>query len=309
MPPRIDLTARIVYSGAMRDFLRALRSLAFLTILSAVASGAFSEARAISLWSGASGMERADSAMFMSKPRDANGTAVIICPGGSYHHLGMYSEGHRSAKWFNSLGVTTFVLRYRTASGGWHHPAQLQDIQRALQLVRENAADYGIDAHKVGVIGFSAGGHLALMAGAFYESDDELLKLGIQTDASLRPDFIVAVYPVVSMRDGVANFWSRKSLLHKDMSEAHKEKFSMEKQVHEDMPPTYIAACRDDDVVAFENSELLYAALLAKGVPCRFAAYDWGGHGFGMLDNAFMKAFHWNDALADWLGEMGFLAR
>ena len=101
-------------------------------------------------------MRNRNSVMFMSRPENANGSALIICPGGSYHHLGMYNEGHCTAKRFNALGVTTFVLRYRVAQGGSHHPAQLEDIQRAIQLVRENADDYGIDPGRVGAIGFSA---------------------------------------------------------------------------------------------------------------------------------------------------------
>lgn len=245
--------------------------------------------------------------MFMSKPENANGTAVVICPGGSYHHLGMYNEGHCTAKWFNSLGVTTFVLRYRVAEGGFHHPNQLQDVQRAVQLVRENAGSYGIDAHKVGAIGFSAGGHLVTMAGAFADTDNELEKLGIRTDVSLRPDFVVPVYPVVSMRDDIANRWSRRSLLGRDMSEERKEKFSMEKQIPPDMPPTYLVACRNDRVVMFENSVLLDRALTAQNVPHRFAVYDTGGHGFGMLNNTFMKKYHWNEDLELWLKETGFL--
>ena len=267
----------------------------------------FAEQRMIPLWKGVKNMRRADSVMFMSKPKNANGAALIICPGGSYHHLGMYNEGHCTAKYFNSLGVTTFVLRYRVARANWHHPAQLQDIQRAIQLVRENAHAYGIDMHKVGAIGFSAGGHLVTMAGAFARTDNELEKIGIQTRVSLRPDFVVPIYPVVSMRDDIANIWSRKSLLHKDMSDERKEKFSMEKQIPADMPPTYIVACRDDNVVKFVNSELLFDALNEQGVPCRFVAYNTGGHGFGMLNNAFMKAYHWNEDLRTWLVEIGML--
>lgn len=282
-------------------------ALIFFVFFSCFTQPFFAERRIIELWDGVKGMKNAPSAMFMSKPENANGTAVVICPGGSYHHLGMYSEGHCTAKWFNSLGVTTFVLRYRVAEGGFHHPSQIQDVQRAVQLVRENAGSYGIDAHKVGAIGFSAGGHLVTMAGAFADTDNELEKLGIRTGVSLRPDFVVPVYPVVSMRDDIANRWSRRSLLGRDMSEERKEKFSMEKQIPPDMPPTYLVACRNDRVVMFENSVLLDRALTAQNVPHRFAVYDTGGHGFGMLNNAFMKKYHWNEDLKLWLKETGFL--
>ncbi|MCK9171219.1 MAG: alpha/beta hydrolase [Treponema sp.] len=267
----------------------------------------FAEECIIDLWKGVKGMRKADSVMFMTKPKNANGTAVIICPGGSYHHLGMFNEGHCAAKWFNTLGVTTFVLRYRVAESGFHFPCQLQDIQRAVALVRENAGRYGIDTHKIGTIGFSAGGHLVTMAGAFAGTDNELEKLGIHTSVSLRPDFVISVYPVVSMRDDIANKWSRRSLLGSDMSEERKEKFSMEKQIPENMPPTYLAACRDDPVVMFENSVLLDRALTEKNIPHRFAVYNTGGHGFGMLNNAFMKKYHWNKDLEQWLKEYEFL--
>ncbi|MFC2281876.1 MAG: alpha/beta hydrolase [Treponema socranskii subsp. buccale] len=263
--------------------------------------------RAVFLWQGVRSMKNCDSVMFMSRPENANGAALIICPGGSYHHLGMYNEGHCTAKRFNALGVTTFVLRYRVAQGGAHHPAQLEDIQRAIQLVRENARDYGIDPGRVGAIGFSAGGHLVTMAGAFAESGNELAKLGIDVKVSLRPDCVMAIYPVVSMRDDIANKWSRKSLLGKNMSEERKERFSMEKQIPPTMPPTYILACRDDPVVKFENSRLLYASLKAKHIPCRFAQYETGGHGFGMLEGAFMKKTHWNEDIEAWLKENGML--
>jgi acetyl esterase/lipase len=267
----------------------------------------FAERGIIELWKGVKGMRNADSVMFMAKPENVNGTAVIICPGGSYHHLGMYNEGHCTAKWFNSLGVTTFVLRYRVAESGFHFPCQFQDMQRAVELVRENAGRYSIDVHKVGVIGFSAGGHLVTMAGAFAGTDNELEKIGIHTVVSLRPDFVISVYPVVSMRDDIANKWSRRSLLGSDMSEERKERFSMEKQISADMPPTYLVACRDDPVVMFENSVLLDRALTEQNIPHHFAVYDTGGHGFGMLNTAFMRRYHWNEDLELWLKESNFL--
>jgi acetyl esterase/lipase len=280
---------------------------ALIFIFICISQSASAEIRIIDLWKNVKGMRSAESVMFMTKPEYPNGTAVIICPGGSYHHLGILNEGYSSARWFNSQGVTTFVLRYRVAEGGFHHPCQLEDIQRAIQLVRENASVYGIDAGKVGTIGFSAGGHLVTMSGAFANTDNELEKLGIHSNVSLRPDFVMPIYPVVSMRDDIANLWSRKSLLGSDISEERKEKFSMEKQIPEDMPPTYLLACRDDKIVNFENSVLLDKALTAKNIPHRFAVYDTGGHGFGMMNNSFMKKHHWNEDLKVWLQEQGFL--
>lgn len=263
----------------------------------------------VEIWKGIKGVQESEqSVLFASIPEKNNGTAVIICPGGSYHHLGMYNEGHKSAQWFNSLGAATFNFRYRVAEGGCHYPCQLEDIERAVLLVREHAAEYGIDPHKIGVIGFSAGGHLALMSGAFSQKYNELEKFGIKTDVSLRPDFVIPIYPVVSMRDDIANVWSRKSLLGRDMSDERKLQFSMENQIPDDMPPCYVLACRDDPVVQFENSVLLCKSLEAKKIPYRFAVYDKGGHGFGMLTNSYiMKTYHWNDDLEQWLSSIGFL--
>ena len=252
----------------------------------------------VKLWKDIPEMKKYKSTMYLHRVTAENtGAAVIICPGGSYHHLGLYNEGYKSAEWFASKGVTAFMLRYRTAENGFHHPAMLQDLQRALQLVRENASEYGIDVNKVGVIGYSAGGHLVTMAGAFWESHDELEKLGIKHQVSLRPDFVIPVYPVVSMNDELAHRWSRKSLLGKDQSPERKNEFSMEMQIPSDMPPAYVVVCLDDPVVDYRNSYALHDALAAKSIPGGFAVYDWGKHGFGMLDNKFMKEFHWNERM------------
>lgn len=267
----------------------------------------------IYLWRNVKGMEKQPSVMFMHKAAsDAPHTrsAVIVCPGGSYHHLGLKSEGNTTATWFAENGVTAFVLKYRTAESLYHYPAMLQDIQRAIQLIRENADDWDIDPAKVGVIGFSAGGHLVTMAGEFWQTHDEIAKLGIQTNVSLRPDFVIPVYPVVSMQDDIAHRWSRNSLLghgKKNQSKARKDEFSMELNVPADMPPTYVVVCDDDPVVIPENSLRLYDALQAAGIPSKLARYPWGGHGFGMKDNDFMKEFHYNQPLKEWLKELGFM--
>lgn len=252
----------------------------------------------IRLWKDVPFMKHHRSTMYVHPVTAENtGAAVIICPGGSYHHLGLYNEGYKSAEWFASKGVTAFTLRYRSAENSHHHPAMLQDLQRAIQLVRESAEQYGIDVNKVGVIGYSAGGHLVTMAGAFAESHDELEKIGVHHEVSIRPDWCVPVYPVVSMNDELAHRWSRKSLLGKDQSQERKVEFSMELQIPDNMPPTYVVVCLDDPVVDYRNSYALHDALVAKEIPGGFAVYDWGKHGFGMLDNAFMKEFHWNERM------------
>ena len=254
------------------------------------------------IWKDIPGMEKQYSVMYVHDEVKKDGTlhpAVIILPGGSYHHLGLYNEGYKTAEWFVKKGFAAFTLKYRTAENGHHYPAMLEDVQRAVLLVRENAGQYGVDVNKVGVIGFSAGGHLALMAASFYESHDELLKLGIKHEFSLRPDFCIPVYPVVSMNDELAHRWSRKSLLGKDQSPERKNEFSMELNVNDNMPPVYVVVCRDDPVVDYRNSFVLADALKAKNIPGGFAVYEWGKHGFGMLDNKFMKEFNWNEKMWD----------
>ena len=273
----------------------------------------FAQDKTVYLWRNVKGMEKQPSVMFVHKPAEdapKTHTAVIICPGGSYHHLGLFNEGNSSAKWFSENGVTAFMLKYRTAESFYHHPAMLEDIQRAIQLVRENAEEYGIDVNKVGVIGYSAGGHLVTMAGEFFETHNELKKLGIETDVSLRPDFVVPVYPVVSMQDDIAHRWSRNSLLgygKKNQTQERKDEFSMELNVPDNMPPTYVVVCKDDPVVIYENSLRLYDALQAKNIKSRLAIYEWGKHGFGMSNCAFMREFHWNESLKEWLVELGFM--
>ena len=263
----------------------------------------YSQDKTIYLWRNVKGMEKQPSVMYMHEPKEnKTKTAVIVCPGGSYHHLGLYNEGYCSAKWFSENGITAFMLKYRSNESLYNHPAMLEDIQRAIQIVRENADEYGIDASKVGVIGYSAGGHLVTMAGEFGERFNELEKLGIETDVSLRPDFVMPIYPVVSMQDDISHKWSRRSLLGKNQTQERKDLFSMELQVPDNMPPTYIVVCKDDNVVDYNNSLRLYDALLEKNINyCELHVYEWGKHGFGMLNGPFMKEFKWNEPLLEWI--------
>ena len=267
----------------------------------------YSQDKTIYLWRNVKGMEKQPSVMYMHEPKEnKTKTAVIVCPGGSYHHLGLYNEGYCSAKWFSENGITAFMLKYRSNESLYNHPAMLEDIQRAIQIVRENADEYGIDASKVGVIGYSAGGHFVTMAGEFGERFNELEKLGIETAVSLRPDFVMPIYPVVSMQDDISHKWSRRSLLGKNQTQERKDLFSMELQVPDNMPPTYIVVCKDDNVVDYNNSLRLYDALLAKNIQnCELHVYEWGKHGFGMLNGPFMKEFKWNEPLLEWIKKIG----
>ena len=210
-------------------------------------------------------------------------------------------------RWFLSQNAVPFVLRYRVAANGNHHPAMLEDFQMSIKYIRENAEFFGIDPEKVGAIGFSAGGHLVTM-GAVMGNDSQLEKLGVECNVRVSPDFVMPIYPVVSMMDPTAHKKSRKSLLGKSWNdEKMREKFSMELNIPLNMVPTYILACKDDPVVMFENSVRLEKSLSEKNIPHRFAVHEKGGHGFGMKDGWFMKETHWNENLREWLTDLGFL--
>ena len=275
--------------------------------------GEKSRYKKIYLWQNVRGMEVNVRDTILFAPKDTAVTetkkaAVVICPGGSYHHLGMPHEGFASAKWFRSVEVVPFVLQYRVAYNCHHHPAMLEDIEMAIKYIRENADDYGIDINKVGAIGYSAGGHLVTMAGVYGGSRNELEKIGVPAEVSLRPNFVMPIYPVVTMQDDICHIWSRRSLLgHREYTQELKDEYSMELNIPDDMVPTYILACRDDPVVIFENSVRLEKSLAEKNIPHRFAVYEKGGHGFGMKDGWFMKETHWNKDLRNWLEEMNII--
>lgn len=265
------------------------------------------------LWKGVSSMRNeTDSILYVPEKSviqktDYKKMAVVICPGGSYHHLGLPHEGFATARWFLSQNAVPFVLRYRVAANGNHHPAMLEDFQMSIKYIRENAEFFGIDPEKVGAIGFSAGGHLVTM-GAVMGNDSQLEKLGVECNVSVSPDFVMPIYPVVSMMDPIAHKKSRKSLLGKSWNdEKMREKFSMELNIPLNMVPIYILACKDDPVVMFENSVRLEKSLSEKNIPHRFAVHEKGGHGFGMKDGWFMKETHWNENLREWLTDLGFL--
>jgi acetyl esterase/lipase len=228
------------------------------------------------------------------------GTAVIICPGGSYCYLGMKGEGYQVAKWLNRSGINAFVLRYRIGMMDCHHPDMIQDVLQAILYVREHADDYGVDKHKTGVMGFSAGGHLAGSAAIYFDSP---LLPEHNPARSLRPDFAAMIYPVVTMSDPYAHHRSRWGLLgSRKKEEAMRDSMSLEKHVRKDMPPVFIVACKDDEVVDYHNSLLLYDAMQRQALPCELHLFDKGGHGFGASDDkAGKEASAWKSAFLNWL--------
>lgn len=268
----------------------------------------FSQSK-VRVWDGIESMKREKKEIFIypASPENNTGAAVIICPGGSYHHLGIPHEGVKSAEWFNKHGVSAFVLCYRTSYNGDHHPAMIQDFQRCMQFVKENAAEYGIDTTKVGAIGYSAGGHLVTMAAAFGEQNF-LKEMGIETEVNLRPDWVAAIYPVVSMQEEIAHKRSRKNLIgKKNLTQENFDKFSMEMQIPDDMPPIYVQASKDDDVVDYRNSVVLDKALTDKNINHKFLLFETGGHGYGMKDCEFSRQSKWQDSLLQWLKDINIV--
>lgn len=233
----------------------------------------------------------------------ANGSAVIICPGGGYERLAIVREGEQHARWLSSLGVTAFVLKYRMREFG--HPAPLQDVLRAVRLVRAQAVDYHLRPDRIGVMGSSAGGHLAASAGTLF--DHPLGRTGAALDAvSARPDFLMLMYPVIALDGPAAHGGSRAALLGPSPSAAEVELMSVARQVTPRTPPTLLIHTQDDAAVPVENSILFYRALTRAKVPAEMHLFEHGEHGMGMRSNL-GNASTWPRRAEEWLRARGLL--
>jgi acetyl esterase/lipase len=232
-----------------------------------------------------------------------NGTAVIICPGGGYVRLSSEREGAQYATWLSSLGVTSFVLKYRMQEFG--HPAPLQDVLRAVRLVREQAAKYHVRTERIGVMGSSAGGHLAASAGTLF--DHPLGRTGAAIDkVSARPDFLMLMYPVIAMEGPAVHAGSRKALLGGSPSAETVQLMSVERQVTERTPPTLLIHTQADQAVPVENSILFYQALTRAHVPAEMYLFEHGGHGMGMKAGLGTSS-NWPRRAEEWLKDRGLL--
>ncbi len=241
-----------------------------------------------------------------SAPADkATGAGIVVCPGGGYGALAMGHEGHDIAKWMNSLGVRAFVLKYRHRNTGYGHPAPMLDAQRAVRFARANVQKYKLDKDKIGIMGFSAGGHLASTVGTHFDDGDSNAKDPIDR-ASCRPDFMILVYPVITLAGPYMHEGSRNNLLGKPADEKMVEQFSNEKQVTERTPPTFLMHTGGDRAVPPENSVLFYEALRRSKVPAEMHIYEKGGHGFGLApDDPVLST--WPGRCADWLRGRGVI--
>jgi enterochelin esterase family protein len=235
---------------------------------------------------------------YPAPPSTANGTAVIICPGGGYGFLAVDHEGRQPAEWLNEHGVSAFVLRYRIAPR-YHHPAPLQDAQRAVRLVRANAAKWHINPERIGIWGFSAGGHLASTAATHFDDGkpngpDDVERVGC------RPDFLILCYPVVSMNAPPTHGGSRHNLIGDHPDQQLVDLLSNEKQVTSRTPPTFIFQTDEDKAVPAENCVAFYLALRKHGVPAEMHIYEKGQHGVGLAPRDPVLST-WPARLADWL--------
>ena len=273
----------------------------------------------IDIWSGSRSNEPEVLLQPFLVKREAGDSAVggratiIICSGGSYLWHDKYAEGVKVAEWLNSRGIDAFILHYRTEGfvaayssfkrqRQYGYPGVLMDLKRAIYLLRAGADDFGINGKRIGVMGFSAGGHLALMAAHFQREESRVAPEG--SAISLKPDFVAAIYPVVTMaNEKLAHRRSRRVLLrNSSRSRERLDSLSMERNIPADHPPLFLVNCRDDNVVDYRNSQLLDSALTRNAIPHRYLLYEHGGHGFGADPNRLgEETGKWMEEFIDWL--------
>lgn len=230
-------------------------------------------------------------------------TGVVVCPGGGYVNLAMDHEGKQIAEWLNNLGISAFVLKYRLGPE-YHYPIELWDAQRAIRYVRAHAQEFGIDPNRIGVWGFSAGGHLASTTGTHFDKGDPNGVEPIDKQSS-RPDFKILAYPVITFLEPYTHLGSLHALLGEKPDPQLVRALSNELQVTPQTPPTFLFHTSDDPVVPVQNSVQFYSALRQAGVPAEMHIYLHGRHGVGLAQNDLVLKT-WPDRLADWLRLQGF---
>lgn len=249
-----------------------------------------------------SNVQNPDIDVYLPSKRFASGQAVVICPGGGYGILAYDLEGTDIARYLNSIGVAGIVLKYRLPVYGncvEPHKAPLMDAQRAMRLVRSNAEQWNINPEKIGVMGFSAGGHLASTLGTHFDYGDKAATDPVEQQ-SCRPDFMVLMYPVISFTQPCCHTGSRDALIGKNPDQDLANYYSNELQVKENTPPTFLVHADDDTGVPVENSLLMYAALREKKIPAELHVLSEGGHGFGLgIGNEHIES--WTENLKHWL--------
>lgn len=238
--------------------------------------------------------------MFLPNKEIANGTAVVICPGGGYRYVSLKNEGFRVAKWFNTLGITAFVLKYRLPSDLIMKDktiGPLQDAQEAIRFLRRNAEKWNLNIDKIGIMGFSAGGHLAATLSTHYNDD----VYTVNDEISAKPNFSILIYPVISMNLEITHKGSRKNLLGETPNGTLIEKYSNELQVNSETPKAFLIHATDDTAVPVENSIKYYLALKNNEISAELHLFEKGGHGFGLGIKGTSE--YWPKLLQNWLSD------
>ena len=295
----------------MKFFLRAA------LIVAALLAGFGLGAQEIDIW-GDQTRHHARQAILRPYTCEGSSISVIICPGGSYYWLDFDNEGKLVARWLNSHGISAYVLSYRVGGvtpfifhralvfRGKRHPDMIADLQRAISLVR--SGDLGQPAPEIlGVIGFSAGGHLAMSSACFFDTDFAGMQLGTPSQTSLRPDFVAPIYPVVTMKEPYCHHRSRRGLFgdSRVYSRRLRDSLSLENHVRPDCPPVFLLNAEDDPVVDWHNSAMLDSALTAAGVRHKYYRFETGGHGFGANPEKGSEATrNWMNLFLDWVREL-----
>lgn len=245
--------------------------------------------------------------IYLPEPDKATGAAVVICPGGGYGFVAMDHEGHQIAQWFNSLGVAGFIVDYRHRKKGYGHPAPLDDAQRAIRTVRTRAGEFKINPNQIGIMGFSAGGHLASTAGTHFDQGDSSAADPIQR-VSCRPDFLILCYPVIVFDAPYTHRGSQTNLVGADADPKLVASLSNEKQVTSDTPPTFLFHTDEDKGVPSENSVDFYLALRRAKVPAEMHIFQVGRHGLGLAQKTPGTSM-WSKCCEEWLRNRGLLER
>jgi acetyl esterase/lipase len=279
--------------------------LVLLGVAVGVSSGRAAEVEPIPLWPGpapgAPTKPQDEPTLFLSRPaaESASDVAVIVCPGGAYGYLSMEKEGSKVAEWLNSFGVTALVLQYRHAGTGHHYPTPILDGQRAVRTVRARAHEWSLDPRKIGVMGFSAGGHLASTLGTHFDAGNPSAADPIER-ASCRPDFMILCYPVISFTSEFTHTGSRDNLLGKKPDPKLVRNLSNELQVTSETPPAFLFHTDEDHSVPSENSVAFYLALRRAGVPAELHVYRHGGHGVGLAQDV-PGTRDWPNRCREWI--------
>jgi acetyl esterase/lipase len=258
---------------------------------------------------GALGNEAVDKpkvTVYLAPDDRATGAAVVVCPGGGYQVVAADHEGKQIALWLNSLGVSAFVLQYRLGER-YHHPVPLEDAQRAIRMVRRRSKEWHVDPKRIGILGFSAGGHLASTAATHFDDGRPDAPDPVDRESS-RPDFAVLCYAVISLEDPTAHAGSRRNLLGDPPDPALVVLLSNEKQVTPRTPPTFLWHTADDTAVPVENSLLFFAALHKAGVPGELHVFPHGRHGLGLAPGD-PAVSQWPRLCAIWMEGLGLLKK